>query len=223
MSKKHLLRIVSFSLATLLVFMTGCGSKSRASADYTLPKVRVAVLDGITNYEVSPKGDVEDNGWWFSARNRYKSANIGIQLGQALADEMQGIQGVEIYPREDLSIYYAQKERLLERAYPDLEPAERKQLLSLQDPVDYGRSLGMDYVVTSKINSSSTLVNRTTSIWLSTLEAEVAVIRVSDGQTVDYWTWRDSDYFDSQLSMVEECARELTRKARKSGVFLSNS
>ena len=181
--------------------------------------VRVAVLDGAVTYEVDPQGEVSDRGWWFSARDRYQSPNAGVQMGEALARELGRVPGVDVYSREDLAIYMAQKERLLKRNFPDLTSYERKQLLAKQDPLDYGRSLNVDYVVTTDIERARTIVNRTFSWWYSQLEATVQVWDVSTGQMV--WTkgWEDADNFDSQLALIEECARETRREIERRDVF----
>lgn len=200
----------------VLLALVTCSCASRQNP---LRVVRLAVLDGRLDYEVKAKGEVRDEGWWFSAADRYVSGNVGIQMAEALSKEFGKIPGVEVYSRDDLTIYMAQKERALKRNFPDLTSLDRKQLLLRQDPIDYGKSLNVDYVMTTDVLQASTVTNRTFSWWYSHLDVIVQLYDVSKGQLV--WTrpWNDSDAFDSQLALVEECARETARRARREDVF----
>jgi hypothetical protein len=180
--------------------------------------VRVAVLDGQV-LEDAPRGDVEHEGWWFGAHDRYRSEAIGRITADALAAEMKELPGVDMYSREDIIVYLAQKERLLKRAYPNLTPDERKQLLTEQNPVDYGRSLNVDYVVRPVVLRSSLVTNRVFSVWYSQLEMLVEVYNTTTGTKVQEYRFTDFDYFDSQLAMAEECARQASSRARKRNWF----
>ncbi|HMX61467.1 MAG TPA: hypothetical protein PKD58_00200 [Candidatus Sumerlaeota bacterium] len=194
--------------------LTGCAAKKPVRT------VRVAVLDGRTDFAVPKGGEIQDVGWWFGARDRYLSSNLGIILGEELTTELAKVPGVEVHPREDLRIYMAQKERALKRNYPQLDSAARKDLLTQQDPVDFGRSLNVDYVVTSDVIEAKTVTNRTFSFWYSTIDVIVQVYDVSKGELV--WTrpWSDTDILRSQASIAQECARKTARKARSRDVFL---
>ncbi len=202
-------------LLAVLGFAVGCASRPEPSRS-----VRLAVLDGKVLYDVDPKGTLVEEGWWFSSRDRFLSSNMGIQLGEALAHQFDKLPGVEVYSRDDQSIYLSLKERQIDRNYPNLTPAQRKQLLLEQDPLDYGKSLGMDFVMTSEVRKSATVINRTFSWWYSHLDTTVQLWDVASGQMVWTRSWEDSDAFDSQLAMAEECARELSRRVTRDDAFV---
>ncbi len=212
------MRLLCFLLAVLVgaATMSSCASRPKPTR-----QVRIAVLNGTTNYEVAPEGEVRHSGWWFGAKDQYLSSNVGIQLGHALDDRLGRIPGVETYSRDDMMIYFAQKERLLLRNYPDLSELQRKQLLQSQSPNDYGKSLRVDYVVSSSVDESWMKINRTFSWWFSHLNVKVQLWDISsDSDTpVKEWTWEDTDHWDSQLALVEECAKEIARDAEKKDVF----
>lgn len=199
----------------LLVVVSGC---SRTQPQPTR-LVRVAALDGQVEYPVSPGGDVYDAGWWLGARDRYVSPNSGVIVANALAEQFNRIPGVEVYSREDLEIYMAQKERVLKREYPELDSWQRKRLLTMMDPLLYGRSLNVDYVLTNSVAESKLITNRTFSWWYSRLEVTVQLWDVPSGTMVREWKWQDADNFDSPLALAEECARELAREARREDLF----
>lgn len=209
---RHLLAVAALLLCSLS--LTSCASRP------PLRQVRIAVLDGRTDYAVNGTSEIQDVGWWFSARDRYLSTNVGTLLGEALSKEFAKIKGVEVYSREDLQIYMAQKERALKRNYPQLSSNERKALLLQQDPIDYGRSLNVDYVLTSDVIEAKTITNRTFVWWYSHVDVIVQLYDVSKGELV--WTrpWADTDNLDSQFALVQECARETARKAKRKDVFL---
>ncbi|MEO8376447.1 MAG: hypothetical protein ABI579_02155 [Candidatus Sumerlaeota bacterium] len=203
------------TIAIGAVALTGCAGKKQP-----LRTVRIAVLDGRTDFATPQKGEIQDVGWWFGARDRYLSPNMGISLADTLTTEFAKINGVEVHPRVDLQIYMAQKERVLKRNYPQLDSLARKELLLRQDPLDYGRSLNVDYVITSDVIAAKTVTNRTFGFWYSTLDVIVQVYDVSKGELI--WTrpWSDSDNLRSQFSMAQECARETARKAKRKDIFL---
>lgn len=202
----------------LLLLVTLAGGCARTPVTSTR-EVKVAVLDGRVAFDVSRRGDLTEEGWWFSARDRFRSPNPGIQLGEALSVSLAKVPGVEVYSRDDLSVYFAQKERLLRRSYPKLDSWGRKQLLLEQDPLDFGRSLNVDYIVRSEVREASTVTNRTFSWWYSTFEANVEVWDVARGRLVFTESWKDADAFDSQLAMAQECARVLRRRMEKIDAF----
>jgi TolB-like protein len=209
-------RLVALALLLPLLFAvtTGCATKGEPART-----VRVAVLDGLVEYDVDPKGELTVEGWWFGARDRLRSPNVGIQLGEAIARDLNRVPGVEVFSREDLSIYLAQKERLLKRQHPSLSSLQRKSILLRQDPLDYGRSLNVDYIVLPVVTKSSTVLNRTFSWWYSHLDATVQVYDVDKGQIIWSRRWEDVDYFDSSLAMAEECARSSVSRMKRKDVF----
>lgn len=203
----------------LLIVAVACGLFTGCATQKPSRTVRVAVLNGKIDYEVNEKGETRDEGWWFGARDRFLSPNPGTQLGEVLSRELAKKPGVEVYSRDDLAIYMSQKERLLKRNFPDLTSFQRKQVLAKQDPVDFGKSLNVDYIVTSDIIKSSTVTNRTFSWWYSTVDCVITVYDVSSGQLVWSHAWEDTDAFKSEMAMLEECARETAGQMARKDVF----
>ncbi|MCB2155520.1 hypothetical protein KQI84_11595 [bacterium] len=191
----------------------GCGSVPAPTH-----VVKLAVLDGVMA-ENATETRQELTGWWLSSRDRYQNGNAGIQLGEALADEFEKIPGVLVYPRTDLATYMAQKERTVRRAYPDLSPEERLVVLQSQHPLDYGRSLNVDYVLSSHVALARTTHQRTFHWWVSRIRFDLDLWDVEQGQKI--WTWHgeDSDLFDSQLTVIEELAEEAREEAYDRDIF----
>lgn len=202
------------ALVCFAALFAGCASKAAPNR-----VVRLAVLDGRTAYAVAPGGETLDKGWWFSARDTYLSPNVNSLLADMLAIEFAEVPGVEVYSREDLTVYMAQKERQVKRNFPELTALERKKLLEQQSPLDYGLSLNVDYVLMPEVIESKTVTNRTFSWWYSRLEAAVELWDVPNGVMVQRYLWSDWDNLDSQQAMAKEAAREIARKARKQDVF----
>ncbi len=208
--------ILAALLGAVLLVPAGC-ARTQIDPQRT---VRVAVLDGVINYDVAPAGEIRREGWWFSSRDRFVSPNISIQVGDELARELDRVPGVEVYSREDLIIFMARKERLLRRSFPELGDSYlRKQVLLRQDPLDYGQSLNVDYVITSRVDRASTVTNRTFSWWYSHLDATVEIWDVPRGELVYTVPYDGTGAFWSQLRLAERLARRTAREAQRHDLF----
>ncbi|MBI1289831.1 hypothetical protein GC173_01115 [bacterium] len=212
-SRYHLFFLLAAGLMALLG--AGCAHQQRDN----LRTVKVAVIDAPVFYEVAPKGEVVTKGWWLGAHDRFKSPNAGSLIAESLARELDRIPGVEVYSREDLTIYMSQKERLLRRRYPSLSSTQRKDILVRQDPLDYGRSLNVDFVVAPTVTESVTVVNRTFTWWYSHAEADVQIYDVSTGNVVWTMPWDKTSNFSSQLALFESYARRVSRGVTKVDAF----
>lgn len=201
-------------LAVVISMAAGCARTPTASG-----VVRVAILDGELQYEVPPEGNVVRDGWWFGSRDRYTSSNTGVIAGEVLSREFAKLPGVEVYSREDLALYMGYKERILRRAHPQLSPQGRRDILAAQDPIDFGRSLNVDYVVKPEILWASTTTNLTTSIWRSDLEMSLSIYHVESGRRVGYMYRKNYRLFVSQLTLLESFATRAARKVRREDTF----
>ena len=217
MGERHGGRIWALlTVALMVIFAAGC-----AHAPASSRVVRIAVIDGQPSVtEQALTGKVERKGWWFSARDYYRPPTASTLLADAVAERLSKADGLEVYSREDLSIYMATKERLLRRNFPKLTSEDRKKVLAEQSPIDYGKSLNVDYVVRPQIFRSSTVTNRFVSWWYSHLKASVEVWDVQTGQLVWTYPFDDADAFDSLQAMSEECARQAASKAKSRHVFV---
>jgi hypothetical protein len=214
--------MIAFLRACLLVgiFSLLLGGTISCSRAYEPTRtVRVAVIDGPILYDVGPEGEIAIKGWWFGAHDRIYSPNSGSLAAESLARELDRLPGVEVYSREDLVVYLGQKERLLRASYPALTPRQRKLVLAQQDPVDFGRSLNVDYVVAPTIYDSVTGLNRTFSWWYSTIDTNVQIYDVATGEAVWAWPYRGTSAFSSQARLYDFYARKVARKVRKADAF----
>lgn len=216
MSERHGGRIWALlAMALMVVFAAGCASKPAPSR-----VLRIAVIEGQPSVvEKELTGKVERKGWWFSARDYYRPTTAPTLLADAMADQLAKAPGLEVYSREDLAIYMAQKERLLRRNFPKLTSEDRKKVLAEQSPIDYGKSLNVDYVVRPQVLRASTVTNRFVSWWYSHLKANVEVWDVQSGQKVWIYPFDDADAFDSLQAMSAECAKQAAARAKRKQVF----
>ncbi|MCC5874988.1 MAG: hypothetical protein JJU11_02095 [Candidatus Sumerlaeia bacterium] len=207
-------RLLVLAVFVALFFLVGCARTPVATAS-----VRVAVLDGRVMYPVDPGGEVERLGWWFGSRDRYMASNVGIIAGDVIAREFAKIPGVEVYSRDDYVFYMAQKERLLRRKFPDLSSQARKTILAHMDPIDYGRSLNVDYVIQAEIRNAATTTNLTISAWWSELEASLHIYNVDTGHRIAVIPYDRSRNFHSQVAMLENFARRGVREVIRDDPF----
>ena len=181
--------------------------------------VRVVVLDAMVDFEAPQRGAVQEEGWWFGFRDRYRGSNMGVGMGDALAREVGRIPGVDVFPREDLSIYMGRKERILSNNFPELGSEDRKRLLLEQDPVNYGRSLNVDFVITSSVADASTVLNRTVKWWYSHVDTLIEVWDVSSEQVVFAYPVSRTRYFNSQYRVSQSIGKSLARQLQRGDVL----
>lgn len=232
----HPIRIVSVPLAAhfsglmtlhasltrlLAPIMLACALICSGCAGKYVPQqtVKLAVLDGGTVFEVAKGDEVTSEGWWFNQRDLIQSNNAHVLANEALSREFSHIPGVEVYSRSDMIVYLAAKERLIRKAYPKLSAADRAELLAAQNPVDFGKSLNVDYVLVPTVIQSATVQHGWSSIWSSRVELVLEMWSVESGNRVWNWTGKDRDYFDSQLRIMEELSRKAARKVKKRHLF----
>ncbi|MDK2973477.1 MAG: hypothetical protein PWP23_3232 [Candidatus Sumerlaeota bacterium] len=199
--------------AVLLLGAVGCSKKPPV-----VRQVTVAVLNGT----MAPgAGETRKSiaGYWLSARDRYDNGEAGVAAAEALAREFAKAPGVSVFSRTDLRAYMAQKERLLARAYPDLTPEQRLDVLESQSPVDYGRSLNVDYVLATEIAQSRTIHHMAFDWWSSRVELEISLWDVGKERVVWAWEGEDTDMFRSQVGVMEDLAEKACKEAVKYDVF----
>lgn len=206
---------LTFSLAMFFgVLSLGCAHKVKAPQR----AVTLAVLDGTAAPDASEtRRSVA--GWWLGSRDRFDNGNAPTLVAEAVAEEFTEVPGVHVFSRIDLAAYMMQKERILMRRYGELTPQQRLDVLRAQSPIDYGRSLNVDYVMTNHVTRSRLVHNRTFHWWLSKVDFDLELWDVESGQRI--WVWRgdDTDLFDSQLAVIEELAREAREEALEQDVF----
>jgi hypothetical protein len=178
---------------------------------------KVVVLDGVLN-PGHGEDDTEIVGWWFTARDIYRDPNDGLHWGDLLSEALdRTIPNLDSYSRLDLRTYLATRHMRLREAYPALTDLEIDRLLAEQSPIDYGRALGTDFVVITRIQDAWLSHQRTFHWWSGVAIVEVEVWDVSSGRIVQGWSAADRDLFSSTFRVMRdlayECARDLGRTA----------
>ncbi len=139
-----------------LALFAGCSvtvlvSCARAPITGPSSQVRVVVLDGLQP-ESHGEGETEIAGWWLTARDLYRDPNDGLHWGDLVATALErNIPNLQVHSRMDLRSYLAAKEDLLKKEYPDMKKDQARRLVAEQSPLDFGRSLDADFVVSSRI------------------------------------------------------------------------
>lgn len=212
---KVLARLALLSCCVVLSLVAaGCASRQRLPSSV----VTMAVLDGTmaTGKEETRRSET---GWWFGAKTRYDSGTAGIILGDALAEQFGRIPGIQVMSRTDLRSYMAQKERLVYREWPDLSAEDRLKVLQSQNPVDYGRSLNVDYVLTSRVYECRLVHQHFPHTWTARADFAMDLWDVRSGTAVWTWQGRESDMFSSTTAVLERLAERAQKKARRDDPF----
>jgi len=196
----------------------GCAAPHMVGPENT---VRVLVLDAVLP-EAHGKEEVEIVGWWVTARDLRSDPNDGLLWGDVLAKALEEtVPNLTVHSRIDVRAYMIGKEQSLKRAFPMLSEGEIRRLLREQSPLDFGRSLGADFVVASRLNCAYLSHQRTFHWWSSVIDAEVGLWDVSRGEQIWAWSGRNREMFSSELGAMEEVANDCARQAGRDGAFAS--
>lgn len=153
-------------------------------------------------------------GWWLGARTIRQNPRAGHRLAEQVARQMAKLEAVNLFSRIDLKYYFADKRQALQEAYPHLSRQDADELVTAVPPVDYGRELGADKVLTGRIVREHLAENRTFHWWWSVLEVECEVVDVRTGRRE--WTRRYEleRTFASPQRLETELARRLIEDLR---------
>ncbi|MFW5870815.1 MAG: hypothetical protein ACOCVL_04010, partial [Candidatus Sumerlaeota bacterium] len=176
LAKRGLRFIHLFGALTALLFLGACsqGRSTYQPPDVPTPKVThdLAVLDFYVPPEYASEPTIVE-GWWFGAETVYRNANAGKMLADYTAAQVKKIPGVDLYSRDKIAVYLLGKRQILVENFPGLLDAEYSEMLTKVSPLDYGRDLAVDHVLTGRVLRSETRRNNTIETWRSIVEVEV--------------------------------------------------
>lgn len=212
-TKRTLSFLILIILVMALAVFSGCARQPQVEP----PKFKLAVLNFSLASEVKTPKEIK--GWWFGARDIYYNPYVGETFADVLADEIaKQCPFIDVYSRMDIKYYLVSKRNILKRHFPGLKDPEITQTINELDPVDIGRDLGVDKVITGVIYDCHTSHHRTFHWWSSVIEAEVKLIDVDSGNVEWQNRSRIRKKFLSWLGTSEVLASRIV-KAMKKEVF----
>jgi hypothetical protein len=119
--------------------------------------------------------------WWLGAQDVYYNANMGKIGADLVSDSIRARGPFELYSREDLKYYYADKKELLAKKFNLSTKAQNEAILEL-NPVSIGRDIGVDKVIVGHICDSEFRRNRATSFHTSATSFNISVYDVRTGK-----------------------------------------
>ncbi|MCD6385601.1 hypothetical protein J7M23_07450 [Candidatus Sumerlaeota bacterium] len=206
-----IMRKLSFFIAlmAMVVILGGC-RQPRVQP----PRFKLAVLNFALAREVKTPKEIK--GWWFGARDIYYNPYVGETFADVLADEIsKRCPFIDVYSRMDIKYYLLSKREILKRHFPELKEAELTKTINELDPVDIGRELGVDKVISGVIYDCHTSHHRTFHWWSSVVEAEVKLIDVDSGKVEWQNRMRLRKKFLSWLGTAEVLASKMVKAMEK--------
>ncbi len=209
MRKIYVMRSVVV-LVLFMVVISSCHRQPRVEP----PRIRVAVLNFDLAFEIDDTREIK--GWWFGARDIYYNPNVGEGVADAVADEIEKrCPFIEVYSRMDYKYYLASKREVLKREYPDLSNEQRADIMKQVDPMDIGRDLSVDKVVTGVVYDCHTSHHRTFHWWSSVVDVEIKLVDVQSGEVEFQKRVEDRDMFLSWLGTAEDVAEDYVKAMNK--------
>ncbi len=213
-------QLFNTSILTVLLAscLLGCTFNSSRPID-TVPvpavKYDLAVMDMYVPIEYSREPNIID-GWWFGSETVYRNGNAGSMLADYISTQFEKIPSVELFSRDRITTYLLGKRQLLMSSFPGLTDAEYTDMLTKISPLDYGRDLGVDQVLTGRILRSETRRHNTLEIWHSIVEVEVELWDVNTGQMVWSHIFKKKDRFESQPQVMLFIAKQVAEEINES-------
>ncbi|MCX7719248.1 MAG: CsgG/HfaB family protein [Candidatus Sumerlaeaceae bacterium] len=167
------------------------------------------------------KTEADIRGWWFFSQNVYTNENIGNIAADVISDQLREDGVFEIYSRENLKYYLADKRDILRAKFKNLDDKKVREAVRMLDPVEIGRELGVDYVVLGRICTSEMRHSRAFGYFNSTMSFSVVVVDVRTGCPWFQAPYGGSKGRHSQLTALEEYAQLVSQdimRLRATGV-----
>jgi hypothetical protein len=190
---------------TLAVALAGCQTRFPGEQ---VPKMKWLIVP----FSQPPvMGDTPPpvQGWWFGARTLRENPRAGIMLSETFNRRMAALKFLNLYTAIDLKYYFADKRKLLKEAYPQMTDVAVETALRNVPPIEFGKELSADKVLSGRILSQYMAENRFFHWWWGVLVAELQVTDVATGKVE--WTrlYSLSKQFASQSDMQEMLADRL--------------
>jgi curli biogenesis system outer membrane secretion channel CsgG len=186
--------VATFALLAAAVFAP---SAEAGQASPTGPRARkVVVLDFSMAPRVSEsrdenrqlqysdkevKTETEIRGWWFGSTDVYFSESAGKMAADLFSDAIREEGAFNLYSRENLKYYYADKKEVLNTKLKIADKDLDKALLTL-NPVRVGREVGADKVVVGHICDSERRHSRAFGYFGTMNSYQVSVYDVRSGR-----------------------------------------
>jgi len=200
--------------------------KDRSQAAVRSEKIKIAVLDFSVAPRIEERRDArrrlvrtekpvttekDVRGWWFGSNDVYYNENVGRIAADIFDEELRKLPGLELFSRQDLRRYYAEKVSKISKKLKIDEKQARASLEKL-DPLAVGRELGVDKVVVGRICDAELRKNRTFGPFASVTSFNVSIYDVKTGQVEFSKTYRTHDNFTSVYANFESRAKKFAKE-----------
>lgn len=146
-------------------------------------------------------------GWWLGSRDVFSSSSSGRIFSDYLAKELSARE-VNIYSRIDQRYFLLDKEDEIKKAYPGLSDEEVDLYIKRANPIDFGKVLQTDYVVSGRIVRCETIHNRAFHWWRTKAEISIELYDVSKNMKISSIEIKQSNLFYSSSRMLQLLARK---------------
>jgi PBP1b-binding outer membrane lipoprotein LpoB len=202
---RRALRPWTLAALSLAVALAGCQTRFPSEQ---VPKMKWLIVP-FNQPAVLGETPPPVRGWWFGARTIRENPRAGIMLSETLNRRMAALKFLNLYTSIDLKYYFADKRKLLKDAYAQMTDAEIETALRNVAPIEFGKELSADKVLSGRIVSQYMAENRTFHWWWGVLVAELQVTDVATGKIEWSRVYSLSQQFASQSDMQEMLADRL--------------
>jgi hypothetical protein len=166
-------------------------------------------------YSTKPvEAEKEIRGWGTGAQDVYYNPNVGRIAADLFAEAVRDCRLYNVYPRDDLKYYYADKKEVLQTELGLTTKQQEEAILSL-NPVSIGRELGVDKVIVGQICDSELRHSRVgLGYFASVATLNVVIYDVATGRLEYQKQYYNRKGRSSQYTNYETIAQELADDLR---------
>lgn len=203
--------LLSLWLLMGLLFLGGCSFwKPAQPADWPEPR-QIAVLP----LEAPDDFGSEDfilEGFWFWGKKKYENPRAGNLTAELLTPELRKLPYLQVLDFRDVQRYLAQKVERLQLAFPNYEDEAYTEMLQMVSPADYGKELGVAYVLTGRLEHAHTTYWTFLKLWHSRVRLKLDLWEVASGEVVWSHSFGKTRMGLSFYAMMQDLAPGLIRK-----------
>lgn len=215
--------MTAFTLLAVLLAVAPAARADKACAkavvlDFPMRERLVEWRDECRNpQEASKPVETEKaiRGWWFGSNDIYYNANVGRLAADVISDQLRESGTYQVYSRENLKYYYADKKDILREKFPDMSDKDVNAAMLKLDPIEIGKELGVDKVVVGMIGDSEMRHSRAWGYFNSTMTFRVAVLDVKTKTFEFDQPYGGSKGRHSQYTALEEFAVLVVKDIQK--------
>lgn len=207
----NLIKYLKIMLILAIAASFSCAQTKRA---IEIPKTRKVLILDLQKPEYLKSG-YKLEGWWFGSKDVFETQDSGRVFSDNLESSFDR-ESFNVYSRTDLKYFILEKKEKLKNKFPDVSEEKLMEMINQASPVDFGKELQADIVITGKVVECNLVHNRTVHWWRSLAEVEIEVYDVAKNEKIMNFNGRKKKLFYSTNYAIKKLSEEIAKDIKES-------